>query len=223
MTRARANRLLWMGLLLATVPAWGAPAWGATTDPTPTLSPEEQAAESYRRGVRYRDEALALEQQAASEPAGSRAGEKARKEFEKAARAFRSAVEHDPSLHQAHTELGFVLRKTGKYEESLTAYEEALALVPGYTPAIEYRAEAHLGLGRLEEVKAAYLELFRSERPHADQLMLAMKRWLEERRDAPGDLAPALVEEFARWVAEREALASQAADLAVGASSTPSW
>jgi tetratricopeptide (TPR) repeat protein len=199
------------------------PARGASTEPTPSLSPEEQAAESYRRGVRYRDEALALEEEAAGAAAGPRAAEKARKEFEKAARAFRSAVADDPSLYQAHTELGFALRKLGNYEESLAAYEQALALQPGYTAAIEYRAEAYLGLGRLEAVKEAYLELFRGERGHADQLMAAMKRWVEERRAAPGELQPALVEEFATWVAEREALAGQTADLAVGDTTTPTW
>lgn len=218
MSRWRLNKLALLGLFVTAVPAQG-----ATTDPTPTLSPEEQAAESYRRGVRYRDEALAFEEEAAGAAAGPRAAEKARKEFEKAARAFRSAVADDPSLYQAHTELGYALRKLGDYEESLAAYEQALALQPGYTAAIEYRAEAYLGLGRLEEVKEAYLELFRNERQHADQLMAAMKRWVEERRAVPGEVPPAVVEEFGTWVAEREALAGQAADLAVGDTTTPAW
>lgn len=218
MSRLRWNELALLGLFLAALPARS-----ASTSPTPSLSPEEQAAESYRRGVRYRDGALAFEEEAAGAAAGSRAAEKAQKEFGKAARAFRSAIGHDPSLYQAHTELGFALRKLGDYQESLAAYEQALALQPGYTAAIEYRAEAYLGLDRLEEVKEAYLELFRSERPHADQLMAAMKRWVEERRAAPRELAPALVEEFATWVAEREALAGQAADLALGGTTTPAW
>lgn len=217
MPRTRSRSLAVLALLLA------APAQSASTTPTPALSPQEQAAESYRRGVRYRDEALELERKAATEPAGSRTAEKARKEFEKAARAFRSAVEDDPALTPAHSELGFALRKLGDYEGSLEAYERALALEPGYAPAVEYRAEAHLALGRLDDVKAAYLELFRGDRAHADQLMAAMKRWVEERQAAPGDFEPALLEEFARWVAEREALASQAADLAAEPSASPSW
>ncbi len=221
MTRRRLDRPTLLLLLVAAA----TPLASATSDPTPSLSPEDQAADAYRRGVRYRDEALGLEERATelSGEALDKALAKARKEFEKAARSLRSAVENDPSLYQAHSELGFVLRKLGDYEESLAAYEQALALQPGYTPAIEYRAEAHLGLGRLEEVKTAYLELFRSERAHADQLLTAMKRWVEQRRAAPGDVSPVVVEQFAEWVAERDALAGQAADLATGEAASPSW
>lgn len=213
-------RILWAAALGSMLAAPTARA--ASTSPAPSLDPEAQAADSYRRGVRYRDEALALEAEAVEATEASRLEAKARKEFEKAARAFRSAVEADPSLVPAHTELGFVLRRLGEYEESLAAYEQALVLEPGYAPAIEYQAEAYLGLGRLEEVKAAYLQLFSSERGHADQLMDAMQHWVEGRRTAPGDLAPAVIDEFAAWVAERDALARQAADLAVG-QSTQSW
>ncbi len=215
MAGTRIHRSFLASLLVAAATA----AWGASI-PSSEVDPRDAAADSFRRGVRYREEAVRFEQQAET-LAGEereRALGKARKEFERASRAFRSALEADASMHEAATELGFALRKLGDYEESLAAYERALELQPGYSPAIEYRAEAYLGLGRLEEAKAAYLELFRSAREHADQLLAAMKRWVEQRQAAPGDLAPAAIEEFAGWVAEREALAQQSADLAAGGS-----
>ena len=114
----------------------------------PSADPADQAAEAYNRGLESRDKAWKLEEQAAaSENAKERAKleGKAQKEYAKAIRAFRSATESDPQMHQAFSSLGYALRKTGEYEESLAAYNQALDLEPGYTEAIEYRAEALSG------------------------------------------------------------------------------
>src|SRR5207249_4008968 len=75
--------------------------------------------------------------------------------------------------------------------------------------AIEYRAEAYLGLDRVEEAKKAYMALFTGDRGRADELLQAMKGWVEKRRAEPGTLAPDTVQEFSRWVGQREELAGQ--------------
>ena len=73
-------------------------------------------------------------------------------------------------MFQAWGSLGYAYRVTGNYPASLEAYAKALEIQPAYTPAIEYRAEAYLGLGRLDEVKSAYMTLFNSDRKRADEL-----------------------------------------------------
>jgi len=125
------------------------------------------------------------------------------KSLEGAAADFRAAVRNNPNLYQAYSELGFALRKLGKYSDSLAAYDKSLAIQPGFSPALEYRAEAYLGLNRIDEAKEAYAILFAGDRPRADVLFKAMEKWVEERRAAPGSIDAAQLEGFATWVEQR--------------------
>ena len=112
-------------------------------------------------------------------------------------------------MFQAWGSLGYAYRKTGNYPVALEAYDKALAIEKAYAPAIEYRAEAYLALNRLEEVKSAYMTLFNTDRARADELALAMQKWLEKRQTDPTGVDPATLEDFGKWVAERRQLASQ--------------
>jgi len=141
---------------------------------------------------------------------------KARKEYAKAAKDFRSAIKKDARLFRAHSDLGFVLRKLGDFEAALAAYDTALELEPRYGAAIEYRAEAYLGLGRTADVQDAYRHLFRGDRKLAETLMDAMKQWVEERTTAPGSVDADQLAAFATWVAELETLAGQVASGSAG-------
>ena len=82
-------------------------------------------------------------------------------------------------------------------------------LAPGYTPAIEYRAEAYLGLDQVEDAKKAHMDLFPNDRSHADELLVAMKGWVQKRQTDPGKMTPEMVQSFSSWVQEREELAKQ--------------
>lgn len=178
-------------------------------------SPEDEAATAYNEGLEYRDKAWKLEEEAAA-ASGDKADKKAmqaRKAFAKAAERFRSAVEAKPDFHEAHSSLGYALRKTGQYEESLAAYDRALAIDPSYVEAIEYRGEAYLGLDRIEDAKGAYMQLFEMDRERAAELMTAMKRWLEERRGDARGLSEETLESFAAWVEERSDLVAQVGTL----------
>jgi cytochrome c-type biogenesis protein CcmH/NrfG len=62
-------------------------------------------------------------------------------------------VRLNPRLHEAFSSLGYAYRKTGDFDQALQAYERALVLAPGYAAAIEYQAEAHLGLNRTTETQ----------------------------------------------------------------------
>ena len=212
--------ILILALLVPLVPSEASAAGGGGV---PQGAAGDSAGTAYNRGLKYRDKAWAIRDQMekASGPEREKLLKKMNKEYEKAIRAYRSAIKLDPQMYQAHSSLGYALRKTGQFEESLAAYDTALGIRPSYMEAIEYRAEAYLGLNRLDEAKEAYMLLLRSDRKRADELMVAMGEWVESRQKDPQRLSAAVVEEFAGWVKERGGLAKQTASLGGAASS--SW
>jgi len=136
---------------------------------------------------------------------------------------FEEAVKADASLKEAWNLVGFTSRKLGDYERSLAAYEKALALDPSYGEAIEYRAEAFLGLNRLDDAKSAYLTLLASARNHADVLLESMRRWVVERRRAPAGVAAADIDAFAKWVEARGTIARQTASMNLDRAVVRNW
>ena len=185
-------------------------------EPPQVMTPEEQAVVDYNEGLEHRDRAWKLEEEAAAAEgaAAEKKANKARKAYDDAIRSFRAAVRQKPDFHEAWSSLGYALRKTGDYEASLAAYDRALKLDANYVEAIEYRGEAYLGLDRVEDAKAAYMQLFQMDRDRAAELMTAMKRWLEERREDAGGVPAETIEGFATWVEERSELVAQVGTLA---------
>jgi tetratricopeptide (TPR) repeat protein len=179
-------------------------------------TPEQEAAEYYNDGVAYREKADKLEKESAVENDAARKAkllEKSKGLHDSSIKKFMKAVGKDPKMFQAWGGLGYAYRKTGNYPVALEAYDRALALEKSYTPAIEYRAEAYLGLNRLAEVKSAYMTLFSTDRTRADELASAMEKWVEQRQADPGGVDAATAEDFGKWVAERKQLASQTTSL----------
>src|SRR5580765_1569156 len=181
----------------------------APSHPTesPSLTPEQQAMEYYNDGVADRERADKLETEAAEEQVAAKKTklqEKSKRLHESSIKAFTKAVGNDPKMFQAWGGLGYAYRKTGNFPFALEAYDKALALKDSYTPAIEYRAEAYLGVNRLNDVKSAYMTLFTADRPRADELTAAMETWVEKRKTDPAGVDPAAIDEFAKWVAERK-------------------
>lgn len=193
----------------------GLPVQAAGGSTVPSVSPVDQAADAYNRGIKYRDKAWKLEEKAMTASGDDRAKleGKIQKEYQKAARAFEAAVDTNPEMYQAHGSLGYALRRTGQYEASLEAYNRALEIAPDYAEAVEYRAEAYLGLNRLDEAKEAYMALFRSDRERADELMTAMKQWIENRSDDSGSVETGVIEDFETWVQKRAEIAGHTASL----------
>jgi tetratricopeptide (TPR) repeat protein len=170
------------------------------------------AAGHYRAGLRARDAAWSHEKkakQAADIEKAKRSYGRARRQFEKAIASQRKAIKAAPDMFQAHSSLGYALRRIGRYDEAIVSYDRALELEPSYGEAVEYRAEAYLQLGRLEDVQRAWGRL-QNVPELAQQLMEAMERWVEKRRRAPGELDPARVEAFASWVSEQQPAARTA-------------
>jgi len=189
------------------------------------VTPQERAKQDYNSGVRYIAKAKDLEDDAAKAATPEKKQKvlsKAQKQYGKAADEFKEALGNDPSLYQAWSYLGFALRHQGNYDAALDAYAHALQLNPNYGEAVEYRAEALLGLNRTEEAKAAYMTLFASSRPLADELMTAMKHWVESRQEDPKGLSADELANFSQWVDERSNIARQTASLATDTSGA-SW
>ena len=134
---------------------------------------------------------------------------------EKKLREYKKATRAKRDFHYAYNGQGFCQRMLGDYEAALASYDKALELAPGFPPAVEYRAEAYLRLGRLKEAQAAYMELFNAERTIADLLMRKMRAWLAVQQTSPSVPADEL-SAFQKWVDERSEIAAQTAALLPG-------
>jgi tetratricopeptide (TPR) repeat protein len=197
--------------------ASGSSAMSMPRNQMPAATPEQEAVEYFNDGVAYRDKADKYEKESVAENDAAKKAkllDKSKSQHENSIKKYLKAVSKDPKLFQAWGSLGYAYRKTGNYPSALEAYDKALALEKSYTPAIEYRAEAYLGLNKLDEVKSAYMTLFNADRKRADELAAAMQKWLETRKADPAGVDPSAVDEFGKWVAERRQLASQTSSIA---------
>lgn len=177
--------------------------------------PRDEAVMSYNDGLRHRDRAWKFEKELATTPD---AGQKSKlegkilKAYQAAVRSQRSAVRFNPSLFQGWAELGYALRKSGDHAAALEAYDKALSLQPNYAEAIEYRAEAYLGLNRTSEARDAYLLLYNGgDAARAKVLADAMARWLEQRSADPAGVPAEAIDELATWLTQRREISSHTA------------
>ncbi len=175
------------------------------------LTPQQNAVASYKDGIKHRDKAVKYEEKVALETRDKQRAKlqkKIEKEYGKAIKDFESAIEYFPGYYEVHGSLGYALRKVGRFDDSLAAYNASLKINPSYGDAIEYRGEAFLGLNRIDDAKEAYMVLFQNEPPLAKQLLTAMQEWVAARRDDAKGLDSADVEHFADWIQQRNELAS---------------
>jgi tetratricopeptide (TPR) repeat protein len=196
--------------------ASGSSAMSAPAPKMPTATPEQEAVEYYNDGISCRDKADKYEAEAAAEsgvPKKAKLLEKSKSQHESSIRKYLKAVAKNPQMVPAWGSLGYAYRKSGNLPAALEAYDKALALEKNYTPAVEYRAEAYLGLNRLDDVKSAYMLLFIADRKRADELASAMQKYVEKRQADPAGVDPEALQEFGKWVAERKQLASQTSSL----------
>lgn len=203
----------------------GAPSGGGSFDmPQRQMTPEEQAKAAYNQGVRAvkaADKLAKAADEATDEKKKTKALDKAKRQYENARGYFASALQRKVDMYEAWNYVGYTSRKLGDYDKALQAYDEALRLNPSYGEAIEYRGEAYLGLNRIDDAKNAYMQLFQSSRPLADQLMVAMQKWVTDRRAAGN--APPEVDALAQWIDERSNIARQTASLAPDAPAVVHW
>ena len=208
---------IYLAAIILLIPAYSAHAasggssGGSFSQPRVQLSPEQKAAAAYESGIKHRDKAAKYEQTAATETPGKKLAKlekKITREYGKAIKNYRKAIKYNSDFYEIHGSLGYALRKVGRFDESLAAYDESLRINPSYGNAVEYRGEAYLGLNRLGDAKNAYMMLFRNEPALANQLLAAMTEWVAAQRGASTSVDSATVENFAAWVQQRNELAS---------------
>ena len=188
----------------------------------PQPNPANDAANAYNDGLKYRDRAWKYEQQleTTQDPAQkAKLEEQIKKTYTTAVRCQRTAVRNDPNMYQAYSELGYALRKSGDYAAALEAYDKALSIQPNYAEAIEYRAEAYLGLDRVDDAKNAYLMLFNGgDSKNAGLLGTAMTKWVTQRKANPGSVSSQAIDGFNTWLSQRKEISKDST-----AASSGSW
>jgi tetratricopeptide (TPR) repeat protein len=194
--------------LLALAPAAHAipDADGNLVDPAAAAAPDLSSDGAMQARLQYNLGFEAFEKTTQLEAAGAAlSGAKAeqnaqavREGFRKARDNFRKAAAAEPTMKEAWNMVGYTSRRVGDYEESLAAYDKALALAPDYPEAIEYRAELFVMTGRFAQAREAYAALQKFSPSYAATLKTAMKDFLRK-----GTSTPATAEEraaFAAWV-----------------------
>ncbi len=183
--------------------------------PMPRIeTPQQRARDAYNDGVHLVKKADSAQDYAlhASDAAKKdKALHEAQGDYAAALERFRQAVGLDDSLAEAWNYLGYSSRKLGHYDDALTAYAKALTLKPSYPDALEYRGEAYLGLNRVPDAQQAYLDLYAGNRALAGKLRSAMKSWAWAQRASGANVAN--LDEFDKWIQEREQIAGQTAAL----------
>ena len=187
-----------------------------TATPRSAVDAAKSAYNAGYRNIKKAQEYDADAAKAATPEKVAKAHDKAQKAYHDALSSFIDAVGADPKMYEAWNYLGFANRHLGNYEDALSSYAKALEINPNYPDAIEYRGEAYLGLNQIEEAKGAYMALFGTSRPLADELMVAMHHWADARRQDSQGLSSADVEAFTKWMNERSSVAAQTASLAIG-------
>jgi len=204
----------------------GAPSGGGSFNmPERQMTPEEQAKQAYNQGVRAVKAADKLAKSAdetTDEKKKSKALDKAKHQYENARGYFASALQRKVDMYEAWNYVGYTSRKLGEYDKALQAYDEALRLNPNYGEAIEYRGEAYLALNRIDDAKAAYLDLFAKDREQAAQLMKVMTEWVAKRQADPAGVDPAAVAAFDTWIKDRAKLAALTVNMSL-ASNHSAW
>lgn len=109
-------------------------------------------------------------------------------DLDHARRQYRKAVEKDPANHVAWTNLGNVLSRLDEGARARAAYAQALALAPGYGPAVNNLAMSYLSAREPQpelaiSILEAHLPFIDPDYAESVNRTLAEARAATERRD----------------------------------------
>jgi len=212
------KRLMRFAVILLALTAQSA--FGSGGMKLPQSTPEQDAINSYNDGLRYRDRAWKYEQELATTQDSAQKAkleDQIRKTYNAAVRCQSAAVRGNPTMYQAFSELGYALRKSGNYPAALEAYDKSLSMQPNYGQALEYRAEAYLGLDRVNDAKTTYLMLFNGgDSKDAGLLAGAMAKWAADHKANPGTVSAQTIDEFNTWLSQRKEISRDAPSATTG-------
>ena len=193
----------------------GVPGDEAPSAPTPE-KPEKLSKKAYAAGVKSLNKARENQEIAdkATNPDKKAAAlDKVSDAYGKALDQFTEALANKGDMVEAWSGAGYVHLQLGAYSEAIDDYNHTLALKSDLLEAVEHRAEAYVAVDRLDEAKAAYMDLFNHDRPLADQLMVSMQAWVARHRAASNGMRAADIESFGKWVDERDGIAKATASI----------
>lgn len=182
--------------------------------PPAAEKPDKAAKKAFDAGVKSLSRAKEYEDIAAKATDPDKRGsamERVGDAYDRALNQFTEVLRNQNDRFEAWNYVGYIHLRLGAYREAIDDYNHTLAIKPDLAEAIEHRAEAYLALDRLDEVQAAYMDLFNHARPLADQLMAAMQKWLEDHRAAANGMRAADIDSFGKWLQERDGVAKQTA------------
>jgi tetratricopeptide (TPR) repeat protein len=190
---------------------------GSDVPTTPVeIKPEKLAAKALHAATKSMAKARELEDELAkaTDPdKRARAREKLEDQYGKALEQYTEVLRNKNDMYEAWSQVGFIHLRFGAFRESIDDYNHALALKPDLMEAIERRAEAFVAIDRLDEAKAAYMDLFFHARPLADRLMVDMQAWLQTHRAEANGVRVADIDAFDKWLQERDGIAKTTASL----------
>ncbi len=183
------------------------------SNPSPE-KPDKAATKAYAAGMKALHKAHELEDtiaQSTDPEKKAKAQDKLEDTYGTALDQFTEVLRNKSDMYDAWNQVGYVHLRLGAYRESIDDYDHALKLKPDLPEATANRALACLMTDRLDETKAAYLELFYHQRPLADELMVHMQEWVQQHRVTANGVRPAEIDSFDKWVTERNGIAKTAA------------
>jgi hypothetical protein len=199
-------------------PGMGQSGMGQPGDDIPSTpaadKPEAAARKAFAAGLKSLNRAHVYEEtvaKATDPDKKAKAMDKVGDEYNKALDQFTEALSNKGDMVEAWNNAGYVHLRLGAYGESIDDYNHTLALKSDLLEAVEHRGEAYMAVDRLDEAKAAYMDLFNHYRPLADQLMASMQKWLESHRTAANGMRASDIDSFGKWLQERDGIAKQTA------------
>jgi tetratricopeptide (TPR) repeat protein len=181
-----------------------------------TEKPDVAAKKAFNAGMKSLNKAKEFEAAAAAAPntdKKAKALEKMGDNFSRALDQFTEALSNKGDMLDAWDNVGYIHLRLGAYIEAVDDYNHVLTLKPDLMEAIEHRGEALLAIDRLDDAKIAYMDLFNHAPNLADQLMLAMQKWLNDHRTDAHGMRAADIDSFGKWLLERDGIAKQTASL----------
>lgn len=100
----------------------------------------------------------------------------AKKRFGKARGKFEEAARLDPQYFEAWNMLGYSARQSGDLKAAFAAYDQCLTIKPDYDEAHEYRGEAYLMNGQIDQAKQELAWLRAEGSDEADELAEAIEK-----------------------------------------------
>ena len=185
-----------------------------TPSAAPEVKPDKAAAKAYAAGMKTLNKVHELEvlvAKTSDRDKKVREQEKLDDAYGKALDQFTEVLRNKNDMYEAWSHVGYIHFRLGAYREAVDDYNHALALKPDLIEAIAYRGEAYLGIDRIDDAKAAYMDLFFHDRPRADQMMVLMQAWLQSHRATANGVRPADIDAFDKWLQERDAIAKTTA------------